>query len=82
MSAGVPCIASIHAGATHDVIKDGTTGFTMDFSEIEKEVDKIEWILDNHEAAAHIGHNAIRFIEENVSLGNQQLVLSLQSRWL
>lgn len=33
MSAGLPCISSIHAGATHDLIKDGVTGFAMNLSE-------------------------------------------------
>jgi glycosyltransferase involved in cell wall biosynthesis len=68
MAAGLPCIASIHAGATHDLIRDEITGFAMDFSETEKVAEKINWILDNHEQAKEIGQNASRFIEENVSI--------------
>ncbi len=49
MSAGLPCISSIYAGATHDLIKDGVTGFAMDFSETEEVVDKVNWILENPE---------------------------------
>ena len=68
MSAGLPCIASIHAGATHDLIKEGVTGFAMDFSETEKVVDKVNWILENPELSKEIGQNASCFIAENVSI--------------
>ncbi|MCK4815467.1 glycosyltransferase family 4 protein [bacterium] len=68
MSAGLPCIASIHAGATHDLIKEGVTGFAMDFSETEEVADKINWILENPKLSKAIGRNGSRFIAENVSL--------------
>lgn len=68
MAAGVPCIASIHAGATSDLIKDGITGFALDFSETEKVVEKVSWILDNPGFAGKIGDSASRFISENVSI--------------
>jgi len=68
MSAGVPCISSIYAGATRDLIQDGETGFAMDFSETEKVAEKINWILNNPEQAKIIGQNASRFIEENVTI--------------
>lgn len=68
MSAGLPCIASIHAGATHDLIKEGVTGFAIDFSETEEVVDKVNWILENPELSKEIGQNASRFITENVSI--------------
>ncbi len=68
MSAGLPCIASIHAGATHDLIKDGVTGFAMDFSDTERVAERINWLLDNPEHSKEIGQNASRFIAENVSI--------------
>jgi len=68
MSAGLPCIASIHAGATHDLIKEGVTGFAMDFSETEKVGERVNWILENPELSKEIGQNASRFIAENVSI--------------
>jgi len=68
MSAGLPCIASIHAGATNDLIKDGVTGFAMDFSETEKVAERINGILENPELSKEIGQNASRFIAENVSI--------------
>jgi len=68
MAAGLPCIASIHAGATYDLIQEGVTGFAMDFSEVEKVAEKINWILDNPEKSKEIGRSASGFIAENVSL--------------
>lgn len=68
MSAGLPCIASIHAGATNDLIKEGVTGFAMDFSEMEKVAERVNWILENPELSKAIGRNASRFIDENVSI--------------
>lgn len=68
MAAGLPCIASIHAGVTHDLIKNGVTGFAMDFAETEKVAEKIHWILENPELSREIGKNASRFIAENASL--------------
>jgi len=68
MSAGLPCISSIKAGATHDLIKDGVTGFVMDFSDIEKVAEKINWLLDNPELAREISQNASRFINENMNI--------------
>lgn len=70
MSAGLPCIASIYAGATHGLIKNGKTGFAMDFAETEKVAEKINWILDNQELSKKIGENASRFIAEHVNIKN------------
>jgi len=58
MSANLPCIASIYAGATHDLIKDGVNGFAMDFSEAKKVSDKINWIIENPSLSKQIGLNA------------------------
>lgn len=68
MLAGLPCISSIYAGATHDLIKEGVTGFAMDFSETEKVTERLNWILENPELSKAIGQNASRFITENVSI--------------
>jgi glycosyltransferase involved in cell wall biosynthesis len=68
MAAGLTCIASTHAGATYDLIKEGVTGFAMDFSETEKVAKKIDWILKNPESAKEIGQKASRFIGENVTI--------------
>jgi glycosyltransferase involved in cell wall biosynthesis len=68
MASGVPCISSIHAGATIDLIKDGETGFAMDFSETEKVADKIQWIFNNPEIAKEIAKNSILFVSEHASI--------------
>lgn len=68
MAAGLACIASIHAGATQDLIKDGVTGFAMDFSETARVAKKIDWLLENPHLAKQIGQNASRFVDQHISL--------------
>lgn len=68
MAAGLPCIASIHAGATHDLIIDGVNGFAMDFEDSIETANKIEMILDDPQYARRIGEEASRFVEMNASL--------------
>ena len=68
MAAGLPCIASIHAGATFDLIKDGMNGFVIDFSDTERVAARINWILENPESSSEIGLTASKFIAENVSM--------------
>lgn len=68
MAAGVPCIASIHAGATDDLIRDGQTGFAMDFADSAAVATKIAWILDNPTEAARIGKAGQSYVEDNVNL--------------
>jgi glycosyltransferase involved in cell wall biosynthesis len=68
MAAGVPCIASVHTGATYDLIQEGTTGFSIDFSETGKVAERINWILDNPESAKKIRENAKNIVEEKASI--------------
>lgn len=68
MAAGVPCISSIHAGATHDLIQDGETGFAVDFSMTSSVTDKVLWLLENPESASEMGMKGQRFISEHVTI--------------
>jgi len=68
MASGVASIASIHAGATSDLIQDGKTGFAMDFSDPQKVAERIQWILEHPKQAKTIGLAAQKFIEEKVNL--------------
>jgi glycosyltransferase involved in cell wall biosynthesis len=68
MASGLPCIASIHAGATRDLIQDGKTGFALDFSDPGKAAQKVQWILEHHQEASSIGLAGQRFVDENASL--------------
>lgn len=68
MAAGIPCIASVRAGATDDLIQDEVTGFAADFEESRTVANRIEWMLDNRDAARDMGAAAAEFIELNVSL--------------
>jgi glycosyltransferase involved in cell wall biosynthesis len=68
MAAGLPVISSPNAGATYDLVKEGETGFRVDFNETEKVCEKINWIFDNPQKAEEIGMNAGRFIAEQAGI--------------
>lgn len=68
MAAGIPCISSVRAGATEDLIQDDVTGFAVDFEEPRRVADRVEWMLDNRDAALAMGEAAAAFIESDVTL--------------
>ena len=68
MAAGLPCISSLNAGATYDLIQDGETGFAVDFSEIDSVTEKLHWLLDHPSECERLGRQAMNFIEKQVTL--------------
>lgn len=68
MAAGVPCLSSVHAGATQDLIQDGVNGFAVDFSQCSQVADRLAWFLDHPEEGLVLGKNAAKFITEQVNL--------------
>ncbi|HNQ61382.1 MAG TPA: glycosyltransferase family 4 protein [Bacteroidia bacterium] len=68
MAAGLACISSTQAGATVDLIKDGETGFIVDYKNKDLVKSKINWILDNPDQARLMGEKARNFIEQEASL--------------
>ena len=68
MAAGLPVMASVNAGATCDLIKEGYTGFAVDFADTDYAADRIRWILDHPREAEVMGENARSFIAEHVTL--------------
>ena len=68
MAAALPCISSIHAGATHDLICDGRTGFAMEFSNVKSVADRIDWLLNHREEAHAIGLAGRSFIDKRANL--------------
>lgn len=68
MSAGLPCISSIYAGATHDLIVDEVTGFAMDFNRIDTIAERIDLLLNSPDLARTISRNAGLFISHKLPL--------------
>lgn len=68
MATGTPCIASINAGATCDLIVEGETGFALDIGDRLAVSKRIGWLLDNPEHARRVGNNARLFIEKYASI--------------
>ena len=70
MAAGLPVIASVNAGATCDLIIDGETGFSADFDDTVKVVERMEWLMDNRGACKEIGKRARKYVNRKASLEN------------
>ena len=68
MAAGVPCVSSVDAGATCDLIEDGVTGVAVDFGDMEGAAEKLRWLLDHPADCERMGQLARKFIEEQVTL--------------
>lgn len=68
MAAGVPCIASVHAGATSDLVEDGVTGFKVDFSNGSEVADRINLILGDKAFSGKFGMNSSNFIQKNATI--------------
>ena len=68
MAAEVPCIASVHAGATEDLIEEGVTGFRADFSDVDAVAGRLAWLLDDEARARRMGEAAAALIREKASL--------------
>jgi glycosyltransferase involved in cell wall biosynthesis len=68
MAAGVPCLASPNAGATRDLIKDGVTGYEVDFADPQRVALLMETLIDNPVVARDVGRAASELIRDHVSL--------------
>jgi glycosyltransferase involved in cell wall biosynthesis len=69
MAAGVPCLASIHAGATRDLVVEGETGFAVDFADTAVAASRLRWFFAHPAEAAAMGEACRRHIEERANLG-------------
>ena len=68
MACGLPCISSYKSGATRDLIVEGKTGFSVDFSDISSVVERMHQIVVDPDLAASMGAAAAEYIENNCTL--------------
>ena len=68
MAAGIPCLSSINAGATFDLIQNGVNGYAVDFNDKNAIATKIISIIDSPELAMKMGEQAAAFIRTNATL--------------
>lgn len=68
MAAGLPVICSPHAGAAHDLIREGETGFIRDFSDPDAMARLIHELLDDPERLERIGASAAGYISRFATL--------------
>ena len=68
MAAGVPCISSVNAGASSDLIQNGYNGFIVDYENKSDIIEKITFIIENPKEAIEMGKRASEFVNTNVNL--------------
>jgi glycosyltransferase involved in cell wall biosynthesis len=68
MAAALPCISSVRAGATRDLIEEGVTGLAADFHDPAAVAAKILFLLDNADRATQMGEAARDFIRARANL--------------
>jgi glycosyltransferase involved in cell wall biosynthesis len=68
MASSIPCLSSVNAGATSDLIKEGITGFKVNFEESKQVAEKINWILNHPTEMIELGNKASNFIASEYSL--------------
>ena len=68
MASGLPCLSSVKAGATHDLIIDQQNGIRVDFSDSEATATELKKLLDQPDWRKELGKNAAKFIAEKANL--------------
>lgn len=68
MAAGVPCLASVNAGATRDLVRHGETGLEVDFADTERAAELAGWLLDHPAEAAALGARGRAHVEAHATL--------------
>jgi glycosyltransferase involved in cell wall biosynthesis len=68
MAAGIPCIASVNAGAVADLVKQGENGYVADFAHPESVVNIINDLLDHPDKAEKTGRAAASYIAQHATL--------------
>jgi glycosyltransferase involved in cell wall biosynthesis len=68
MAAGVPCLSSVNAGASEDLIVDGENGYIVDYQNKSDIIEKINFIIENPEKAKEMGVQASSFIRNNANV--------------
>ena len=70
MAAGLPCLASVRAGATHDLVVDGETGFAVDFERRDDVVGRLAALAGANEWLEPMGQAGRNRIKEHFTLAH------------
>lgn len=68
MAAGLPCLSSVNAGASVDLVDEGITGWTVDFRQVDDIIGKLVYLMDHPEKAREMGRKAQEKVEKTASL--------------
>lgn len=68
MAAGIASIASIHGGATTDLIRDEVNGFSMDYAQTDSLTARMSWCIDHPVEIRSMGLHASKYVEDNAGI--------------
>jgi len=68
MAMGVPCLSSVRAGVTKDLVIDGQTGFRVDFHDTAQTAKLMEGLLEDPALGRQMGRCARAHIAANASI--------------
>lgn len=64
MAAGVVCLSSVNAGATHDLIEHGINGFSVNFDDEDQVAGYLHYLLEHPDKAEEMGRRASETIQQ------------------
>ena len=68
MAAGLPCLSSINAGSSYDLIKEGENGYVVDFNDQKGVVPTLEKLLDDPSLRKKVGNKARETVRQQFNL--------------
>ncbi len=68
MAAGIPVLASYKAGASLDLVQEGLNGWMINFEDIPLVAARVASLLSDPEMQARMSVEAVRFVQNNVTL--------------
>jgi glycosyltransferase involved in cell wall biosynthesis len=68
MAAGLPCLASIRAGATRDLVLEDETGYAVDFDDTDAVVDRLARLRRDPGRIEYMGNEARNRIRDHFTL--------------
>lgn len=70
MAASLPCLSTLNAGATFDLITDKENGLVVDFNDEKSLLTNLNYCLDNPDKMKEIGDSAAKTISQKAKLQN------------
>jgi len=67
MATGLPVISTYHSGIP-ELVEDGKSGFLVPEKNVDALVEKLEYLIENHQIWSEMGKAGRKFVEENFNI--------------